>query len=357
MKGDDDNDSSSSSFFRSLLKRDSSSKKSKSDGNDDDDDDDKEKVSSGISIIGRFFSRIEDDGGDGKELRDDDDDDDQSSIRKAVKSVVKGYFQSRRLRKDADALREEVQRQEEERRSKIEKQRKVVEEATKRANVAQGIIKENRQAEVKRQVEILRKIEAQRAVDLKYLERLNRKSKQKRKEEEEAIAKANDLIEIDNSNKQFKVSAKSTTTTGKPSSTKPRKTSLVADGPSAKPKEKKSSSSPKDVPKTEGKDDSSSSSRRFMSVAQKFMTGFFDKEEEWIVVAPKTRIMPGEIVPLTVAGIDLLLVASKDGSQLHCIANSCPHLGTPLELASLERRPIEPSSSLFSFFKCSEARW
>jgi nitrite reductase/ring-hydroxylating ferredoxin subunit len=63
--------------------------------------------------------------------------------------------------------------------------------------------------------------------------------------------------------------------------------------------------------------------------------------EEWIVVAPKTRISPGEIVSITAAGLDLLLVASKDGSSLHCIANSCPHLGTPLEVGLLDRRPIE----------------
>jgi nitrite reductase/ring-hydroxylating ferredoxin subunit len=68
-------------------------------------------------------------------------------------------------------------------------------------------------------------------------------------------------------------------------------------------------------------------------------------EEQWVVVAPKTRISPGECVPVTVGGIDLLLVASKDGSALHCISNSCPHLGTPLELGTLERRPIETKTT------------
>ena len=67
-------------------------------------------------------------------------------------------------------------------------------------------------------------------------------------------------------------------------------------------------------------------------------------QENWIVVAPKTRISPGEIVAITAAGLDLLLVASKDGSSLHCIANSCPHLGTPLEVGLLDRRPIEAYS-------------
>jgi len=81
-----------------------------------------------------------------------------------------------------------------------------------------------------------------------------------------------------------------------------------------------------------------------LSVAQKYVFGFFESQnvkEEWIVVAPKTVIAPGQMVPVTTAGLDLLLVASKDGSSLYCTANSCPHLGTPLEVGILERRPIE----------------
>jgi nitrite reductase/ring-hydroxylating ferredoxin subunit len=84
-----------------------------------------------------------------------------------------------------------------------------------------------------------------------------------------------------------------------------------------------------------------------LSVAQKYVSGFFESptgKEEWLVVAPKTRIAPGQMVPVTAAGLDLLLVASKDGSALYCTANSCPHLGTPLEVGMLERRPIEPSA-------------
>jgi nitrite reductase/ring-hydroxylating ferredoxin subunit len=84
-----------------------------------------------------------------------------------------------------------------------------------------------------------------------------------------------------------------------------------------------------------------------LSVAQKLYSSVFDNKskEEWIVVAPKTRISPGEIVAITAAGLDLLLVASKDGSALHCIANSCPHLGTPLEAGMMDRRPIEASEA------------
>ena len=67
-------------------------------------------------------------------------------------------------------------------------------------------------------------------------------------------------------------------------------------------------------------------------------------KEEWVPVFPKTRIMPGEMVPVTVGGIDLLVIASNDGQSLYCIANSCPHLGTPLETGQLTRLPVEVSS-------------
>lgn len=63
--------------------------------------------------------------------------------------------------------------------------------------------------------------------------------------------------------------------------------------------------------------------------------------EEWVPVIPKTRLSPGEIVPATIGGIDLLVIASRDGRKLYCIANSCPHLGTPLETGKLVRLPIE----------------
>jgi len=68
---------------------------------------------------------------------------------------------------------------------------------------------------------------------------------------------------------------------------------------------------------------------------------FGGDDQEWIVVCPKTRISPGEVVPVVAGGIDILLVASKDAKKLFAIANSCPHLGTPLETGPIERRPIE----------------
>ncbi|KAL7570953.1 hypothetical protein ACA910_002582 [Epithemia clementina (nom. ined.)] len=91
------------------------------------------------------------------------------------------------------------------------------------------------------------------------------------------------------------------------------------------------------------------------SKMQKFWTSALEKskkkgdktnQEEWVTVFPTTRISPGELVPVTVAGIDLLVIASNDGkNRLYCIANSCPHLGTPLELGQLVRLPIEEESA------------
>ncbi len=116
--------------------------------------------------------------------------------------------------------------------------------------------------------------------------------------------------------------------------------------------EAKQAKETKDVENKKGESassqDSNAQARRSnpLSVAQKYVSSFFETpkdQEEWLVVAPKTRISPGEMVPVTAAGLDLLLVASKDGSALYCIANSCPHLGTPLEVGMLERRPIEAS--------------
>jgi nitrite reductase/ring-hydroxylating ferredoxin subunit len=71
-------------------------------------------------------------------------------------------------------------------------------------------------------------------------------------------------------------------------------------------------------------------------------------KEDWYPVFPKTRIMPGEVKPVTVKGLDLLVVASTDNKSLYCIANSCPHLGTPLETGRLTRMPTEGKTSLAS---------
>jgi nitrite reductase/ring-hydroxylating ferredoxin subunit len=71
-------------------------------------------------------------------------------------------------------------------------------------------------------------------------------------------------------------------------------------------------------------------------------------DEEWIAVCQKTQVSPGAIVPVVAGGINLLIIASKDGKRVYCVANSCPHLGTPLETGMLEQRPTPSVSSLTS---------
>jgi nitrite reductase/ring-hydroxylating ferredoxin subunit len=66
-------------------------------------------------------------------------------------------------------------------------------------------------------------------------------------------------------------------------------------------------------------------------------------QEEWVPAMPKTRLFPGEVVPVQIGGIDLLVIASRDGKKLHCLANTCSHLGTPLETGVVESRAVRES--------------
>lgn len=68
-------------------------------------------------------------------------------------------------------------------------------------------------------------------------------------------------------------------------------------------------------------------------------------EEEWMTVCPKTRISPGEVYPVVAGGLDLLVIGSRDGTKVYCVANSCPHLGTPLESGIIQSRAISVSSA------------
>jgi nitrite reductase/ring-hydroxylating ferredoxin subunit len=58
-------------------------------------------------------------------------------------------------------------------------------------------------------------------------------------------------------------------------------------------------------------------------------------KEQWVPVLKSSDIAAGDLVPLEVDGIALLIVADLDG-KIFAIANSCPHLGTPLENGRLE---------------------
>ena len=75
--------------------------------------------------------------------------------------------------------------------------------------------------------------------------------------------------------------------------------------------------------------------------------------DEWITVCPKTRISPGEVFPAVAGGVDLLVIGSKDGTKIHCIANTCPHLGTPLETGMIERRKCGNRSSRATSYSMS----
>jgi nitrite reductase/ring-hydroxylating ferredoxin subunit len=92
------------------------------------------------------------------------------------------------------------------------------------------------------------------------------------------------------------------------------------------------------------------------------------RNEEWVDVIPTTRLAPGEVVPVTVGGLDLLIVAPGRGNRIYAIANSCPHLGTPLEIGQLVRLPKEettttttttttPPSSLSTSSSSSGNKW
>ncbi|KAL3827527.1 hypothetical protein ACHAXA_002024 [Cyclostephanos tholiformis] len=76
------------------------------------------------------------------------------------------------------------------------------------------------------------------------------------------------------------------------------------------------------------------------------MSGLSDLElfrfmkEEWVVACPKTRVGPGQITPCVVNGLDIIIFASRDGQRLDAFANACPHLGSPFDLATIERKPV-----------------
>lgn len=70
------------------------------------------------------------------------------------------------------------------------------------------------------------------------------------------------------------------------------------------------------------------------------MNLFQRSREEWVVACPKTRVGPGEVIPIVVNGLDIIIFASRDGSRLDAFANACPHLGSPFDLATVERKPV-----------------
>lgn len=225
---------------------------------------------------------------------------------------VKNYFRERQIRKDSEILRFQVMRREEERRKQLEK------DAEELRLAVQQKEEERRKKMAKLKVPTAPLVAGESG--FAPTEDIVRKKIQTQKEMDLARKERLEKIRAERG-------------TGVP-------TRIAAeDAKQNKQQQSQQSIKPKDK-----NDSSSSKSQRLggvVSAAQRFVSGVFSESEEWIVVAPKTRIAPGEIVAVTAAGIDLLLVAAKDGSAVHCVANSCPHLGTPLEIGNIERLPIE----------------
>lgn len=63
------------------------------------------------------------------------------------------------------------------------------------------------------------------------------------------------------------------------------------------------------------------------------------KKDEWVPLLKAAEIAPGDIIPVEADGLQLLLVADYDGS-VYCVANVCPHLGTPLDQGSIGQGTI-----------------
>mmetsp|Transcript_7767 Transcript_7767/g.11285 ORF Transcript_7767/g.11285 Transcript_7767/m.11285 type:complete len:405 (+) Transcript_7767:176-1390(+) len=82
--------------------------------------------------------------------------------------------------------------------------------------------------------------------------------------------------------------------------------------------------------------------------AQRFISNVYEStigsRDQWEFALRKKRIDPGEVVPVNVAGLDLLIIASRNGEKIYCVANSCSHLGTPLETGPLQRRKTNRST-------------
>jgi len=306
-----------------------------------------------IPIVGRFFS-VDEEKEEKKRIKKErkvrnkeekrerqkqqkmiDDDDDYYYDKKRNKIIpsVKNYFRDRQIRKDAEVLRFQVKRMEEDRQKQLDRDAEELRLAVRQRE-------EERQKQKQQQQQAKPKTPTPPVVvTAPNPKTKNNKTKKNNIAPEDMVRrKIQTQKEIDRQRKERLEKVRSERGTGVPSEDKRRD-----DSPSPSPATS--------TAERGGSGSGGSKSQRFgivVSAAQKLVAGVFEgttKAEEWIVVAPKTRISPGEIVAVTAAGIDLLLIASKDGSAVHCVANSCPHLGTPLEVGSLERLPIEPGSS------------
>lgn len=78
-------------------------------------------------------------------------------------------------------------------------------------------------------------------------------------------------------------------------------------------------------------------SNKPLSAISEAWNSVFSDDSKWVTVCAKTDIAPGMCLPISAAGLDLLLIASRDGRKLYCVANECAHFGTPLETGIIQK--------------------
>ena len=260
----------------------------------------------------------------------------QELIEQRAKALQEDRIKQEEKRKELQRLRLEASQREKDRleQSKIE-QKKKREEAQRQTR--------KRREELRRQRQKLEEEEAR----LRARRERDASIRAVAKSASSPVARDGGGSSTTQAKQEEKVGAGSNSNRQNPTDTTKDSSSRSGSGGQTDEKKKKQEKSrdrnDKNKDKMDGDDGKESSSNPWSKLVASVLEGK-KRDEEWIPVARKWAIAPGEIKPIEAAGLDLLLVASKDGAKLHCVANACPHLGTPLELAMLERRPIESSS-------------
>lgn len=72
-----------------------------------------------------------------------------------------------------------------------------------------------------------------------------------------------------------------------------------------------------------------------------------DANDEWVEVTTLDDLWEGESLPLTVNGVDLMLV--NVGGNIRAFADSCPHLNTPLSTGLFDGEIIQCSAHQWRF--------
>jgi len=72
-----------------------------------------------------------------------------------------------------------------------------------------------------------------------------------------------------------------------------------------------------------------------------------DANDEWVEATTLDDLWEGETLPLTVGGVDVLLVNTK--GEIRAFADSCPHLNTPLSTGTFDGEMIQCSAHQWQF--------